>query len=123
MTAGDQPETFEALYERLQTLTARLEAGNLPLESSIELFEQGVLLQRRCEKMLSEAELRFQRLVEQVGDDLGAVLELGGGDEGGEAGHIGQAQDPVIRPVVHAPETPARGRRETAGRGPSPDYS
>lgn len=41
MTAGDQPHTFEALYERLQALTARLEAGNLPLEESVTLYEEG----------------------------------------------------------------------------------
>ena len=59
-------------------MVERLEAGNLPLEDSIALFEQGVLLQRRCARMLSEAELRFQRLVESAGGKVRA-LDLGDG--------------------------------------------
>jgi exodeoxyribonuclease VII small subunit len=53
-----------------KAIVEKLEAGNLPLEESIALFEHGVLLQRRCERMLTEAELRFQRLVEQAGGRL-----------------------------------------------------
>jgi exodeoxyribonuclease VII small subunit len=58
---------FDRAMAEFKQVVERLEAGNLPLEDSIALFEQGVLLQRRCERMLSEAELRFQRLVEQAG--------------------------------------------------------
>ena len=58
---------FDRAMAEFRQVVEKLEAGNLPLEESIALFEQGVLLQRRCERMLSEAELRFQRLVEQAG--------------------------------------------------------
>ncbi len=69
---------FDKALAEFKATVEKLEAGNLPLEDSIALFEQGVLLQRRCEKMLSEAELRFQRLVEQAGGEVRALdLSLG----------------------------------------------
>ena len=71
---------FDKALAEFRGVVEKLEAGNLPLENSIALFEQGVLLQRRCEKMLSEAELRFQRLVEQAGGKVRA-LDLSVGDE------------------------------------------
>lgn len=70
---------YDKAYAELTAVVEKLESGNLPLEESIALFEQGVLLQRRCERMLSEAELRFQRLVEGAGGKVRA-LDLSVGD-------------------------------------------
>jgi len=64
---------FDKALAEFRAVVEKLEAGNLPLEDSIALFEQGVLLQRRCERMLSEAELRFQRLVESAGGKIRAL--------------------------------------------------
>ena len=64
---------FDKALAEFKGVVEKLETGNLPLEESIALFEQGVLLQRRCEKMLNEAELRFQRLVEQAGGKVRAL--------------------------------------------------
>jgi exodeoxyribonuclease VII small subunit len=64
---------FDKALTEFRQVVEKLEAGNLPLEESIALFEQGVLLQRRCERMLSEAELRFQRLVESAGGKVRAL--------------------------------------------------
>jgi exodeoxyribonuclease VII small subunit len=64
---------FDKALAEFRQIVEKLEAGNLPLEDSIALFEQGVLLQRRCERMLSEAELRFQRLVESAGGKVRAL--------------------------------------------------
>ena len=73
---------FDRALAEFKSVVEKLEAGNLPLEESIALFEQGVLLQRRCERMLSEAELRFQRLVESAGGKVRAQdLALGESDE------------------------------------------
>jgi exodeoxyribonuclease VII small subunit len=75
---------FDRALAEFRQVVEKLEAGNLPLEESIALFEQGVLLQRRCERMLSEAELRFQRLVEQAGGRIRAQdLPVNDADEGG----------------------------------------
>ncbi len=59
-----QDETFEALYERLQALTDRLETGELPLDQSVALYEEGVELARRCQQLLSDVEQRIERLRE-----------------------------------------------------------
>jgi exodeoxyribonuclease VII small subunit len=73
---------FDAALAEFKQVVEKLEAGNLPLEDSIALFEQGVLLQRRCERMLSEAELRFQRLVESGGGKVRALdLSVGEADD------------------------------------------
>jgi exodeoxyribonuclease VII small subunit len=74
--------SYDKAFAEFRAVVEKLETGNLPLEESIALFEQGVLLQRRCERMLSEAELRFQRLVEGSGGKVRALdLSLGEADE------------------------------------------
>jgi exodeoxyribonuclease VII small subunit len=69
---------FDRALAELQAVVGRLEAGNLPLEESIALYEQGVLLHDHCSRLLSQAELRVQRLVESAGGQLRALdLSLG----------------------------------------------
>ena len=41
---------FEGSLKELEQIVAQLEAGDLPLERSLELFEQGVRLSRDCQK-------------------------------------------------------------------------
>ncbi len=66
---------FDQALTELQAVVGRLEAGGLPLESSIELYERGVALHAHCARLLGQAELRVQRLVEGAGGRL-AVLDL-----------------------------------------------
>ena len=74
--------SYDKAFAEFRAVVEKLESGNLPLEESIALFEQGVLLQRRCERMLGEAELRFQRLVESAGGKVRALdLSLGESEE------------------------------------------
>jgi exodeoxyribonuclease VII small subunit len=54
--------TFEEVLAALEETVGRLDEGRLPLEESLTCYEFGVLLARRCEKMLDEAELRISRL-------------------------------------------------------------
>jgi exodeoxyribonuclease VII small subunit len=56
-----------------QATVSALEAGGQPLEEALALFERGVLLQRHLERLLSDAELRFRRLVERGGGRLDIV--------------------------------------------------
>lgn len=58
-------EGFEASYKRLEETVAKLEQGNLSLEESLTLYEDGMKLARRCQELLGEAELRVTRLQEQ----------------------------------------------------------
>ena len=64
---------FDQALAELQTVVSRLETGGLPLEESIALYERGVALYDHCSKLLSDAELRVQRLVEQAGGSLRAI--------------------------------------------------
>jgi len=56
-------QTFESMMDRLQTLVAKLEEGNLPLEDSIRCFEEGMTLVKRCGAVLNRAEERIQKLM------------------------------------------------------------
>ncbi len=64
---------FDKALAELQTVVQRLETGGLALEDSIDLYERGVALHDHCSKLLTGAELRVQRLVEQAGGSLRAV--------------------------------------------------
>jgi exodeoxyribonuclease VII small subunit len=54
--------TFEEALEALEEIVGRLDEGRLSLDDSLRCYEFGVLIARRCEKMLDEAELRISRL-------------------------------------------------------------
>jgi exodeoxyribonuclease VII small subunit len=62
--------TFEAALERLEQIVDQLETGNLSLEESLRVFEEGVGLARRCGKYLDEAEKRIELLTR---DETGAL--------------------------------------------------
>ncbi|NWF80481.1 MAG: exodeoxyribonuclease VII small subunit [Chloroflexi bacterium] len=62
MTAQSPVESYEHLYARLQEVVARLEAGELPLEETLQLYEQGVRLAAECQRLLDAAELRVRQL-------------------------------------------------------------
>jgi len=55
-------ETYETKVERLREIIGRIEDGNTSLDESIKLYEQGALLVKQCETMLSEAELKITTL-------------------------------------------------------------
>lgn len=58
------PADFAATVERLESLVARLEAGELSLEGALAAFEEGVRLTRDAQRRLDEAELRVRTLTE-----------------------------------------------------------
>lgn len=62
--------SFDDALAELQRTVAELEAGGQPLEVAIGLYERGVSLQGRCEKLLGDAELRVQQLVARAGGAL-----------------------------------------------------
>lgn len=53
---------FEKNIKRLEEIVGKMEKGDLALEESIRLFEEGVKLSRECQKKLSEAEAQVQKL-------------------------------------------------------------
>ncbi|HKE27779.1 MAG TPA: exodeoxyribonuclease VII small subunit [Bryobacteraceae bacterium] len=60
-------ESFEACLEELEKVVKELEAGDLPLERSIELFERGMGLSDSCRKQLEQAETRVEMLIRKEG--------------------------------------------------------
>ena len=58
-----KPKTFESSLEELERIVRELEQGELPLERSLELFEQGVALSRDCQERLNQAERRIEILM------------------------------------------------------------
>lgn len=55
-------QNFETSLEELERIVRELERGDLPLEKSLDLFEQGVKLSRTCQERLNEAERRIEIL-------------------------------------------------------------
>ncbi len=54
---------FEASLARLEEIVKKLETGDLPLEQSLKLFEEGTKLARICNKRLEEAERKVEILL------------------------------------------------------------
>jgi len=63
---------FEASLERLEEIVEELEKGDLPLDQSLKLFEEGIKLSRLCTKRLEDAERRVDILLK---DKAGNVTE------------------------------------------------
>ncbi len=62
--------SFDDALAELQRTVAELESGGQPLEAAIALYERGVALQARCERLISDAESRVQQLVQRAGGAL-----------------------------------------------------
>ena len=74
--------TFDAALIELERTVATLESGGGPLEETIALYERAVALERRCSRLLGEARLRMDQLVERAGGGLEATIIKGDGGEG-----------------------------------------
>jgi exodeoxyribonuclease VII small subunit len=61
--AGQQAPAFEESTRRLAQIVAELEGGDLPLERSLALFEEGVRLARSAQERLDRAERRVEELL------------------------------------------------------------
>jgi len=55
--------SFEAALERLEAIVQRLESGEVNLEESIRIYEEGVKIKAFCEKKLAEAQDRVDKIV------------------------------------------------------------
>jgi exodeoxyribonuclease VII small subunit len=58
---------FEQSLDELEKVVKELEAGDLTLERSLELFEKGVALSESCRRKLEEAETRVEILLKKDG--------------------------------------------------------
>lgn len=55
---------FEDALARLETIVAELEKGDLPLNDSLKMFEEGIKLSKTCLKMLDDAERKVEIMVQ-----------------------------------------------------------
>jgi len=66
-------QSFETAMKQLEHIARELEAGELPLETAMKKFEEGIQLSRFCAKKLDETEQRISVLIR---DAEGAVQEV-----------------------------------------------
>lgn len=65
-------KTFEENMQRLEQIVRAMERGDVPLEESLKLFQEGTALVERCGKLLDDAELQVKKI--SAGSD-GAPVE------------------------------------------------
>jgi exodeoxyribonuclease VII small subunit len=61
--------TFEVLYARLEEVAQHLEAGDLTLEESVRLYEEGMTLAEQCQALLTDVEQRIEILRQRANGD------------------------------------------------------
>lgn len=76
--------SFEESLKQLEAIIAKLEKGDLPLEKSVQLFEEGIRLSDACKKDLETAEAKVQVLLKQKDGSMksGPFPATGNGGEG-----------------------------------------
>lgn len=65
-------KSFESSLKELEQIVDQLEGGDLSLEESLELFEQGVRLSRECQKRLDDAERKVEILLKGANGEVTA---------------------------------------------------
>ena len=71
---NQKSKTFEENIQRLEQIVRAMERGDVPLEESLKLFQEGTLLVQNCGKLLDEAELQISKI--SAGNDGGPVEEV-----------------------------------------------
>ena len=56
-------KTFEDNMQRLEQIVRAMERGDVPLEESLKLFQEGTRLVEKCGKLLDDAELEVKKIV------------------------------------------------------------
>ncbi|HEX5222284.1 MAG TPA: exodeoxyribonuclease VII small subunit [Verrucomicrobiae bacterium] len=71
--SGASPQStvpFEEALEKLESIVEGMESGDLPLESLLAKYEEGVKLAKVCQDKLAEAELKIQQLEKTAAGEL-----------------------------------------------------
>jgi exodeoxyribonuclease VII small subunit len=57
------PNEFEQSFQQLESIVRRLESEELPLDESLQLFEEGIRLSRFCHQRLAEVEKKIELIL------------------------------------------------------------
>ena len=60
--------SFEESMKRLETIVKTLESGQVSLDDSLALYEEGIQLVKACEKKLKEVEQKAVKLIDDSGE-------------------------------------------------------
>ena len=60
---NEQNLTFEQNMQRLEQIVRAMERGDVPLEESLKLFQEGTELVRSCEKLLDNAQMQVNKIM------------------------------------------------------------
>ena len=71
----EPPASFEDAFTRLESVVRRLESGQMSLDQSTALFEEGMQLAKTCTELLNGAELKIQRLQQGLAEQLNLVSD------------------------------------------------
>ena len=63
MAAARRPNEFEKAFQNLEKIVQRLEGEELPLDESLQLFEEGIRLSRFCHQRLEEVEKKIELIL------------------------------------------------------------
>ena len=75
--AAKKSYPFEASLDKLEKLVEKMEVGDLTLEESLKIFEEGVKLTRECQQALADAEQKVKLLIEESGEVTSTDFEAG----------------------------------------------
>ncbi len=57
-----QKNNFEETLKKLETIVEKLETGDIDLEKSVELYEEGMRLKKICEEKLKNVEMQIKKI-------------------------------------------------------------
>ena len=63
MAGRAKPNEFERAFQQLEKIVQRLESEELPLDESLQLFEEGIKLSRFCHQRLEEVEKKIELIL------------------------------------------------------------
>ena len=86
-------KTFEQLYAALEEKARKLEQGNLPLEASLKLYEEGAAIADDLRKILEGAELKVKTLHVRLEDDRAQIREAEAGYDGEPDGESSEYEE------------------------------
>jgi len=67
---GKETPPFEEALKKLEGIVEAMEGGDLPLESLVARFEEGIRLVKMCQTKLEEAEVKIQQLEKNAAGEM-----------------------------------------------------